>query len=322
MCAIVRSPVLKVWFLIALAAGNRILTEDEIQGQAGNKRPIIGILALDSSLPYGKTFISATYVKYVEQAGARVVPIRGGQPEEYYARMVNWTNGALITGGGVSLQTSILARTARLVFAKAMELNKRGDYYPMWGTCLGFQMLCYLVEGENLLKPTDSANATWPLNFTADAKSSRMFASASPEIINALSSRPVTENYHHYSILSEDFDASKLSKFYKKLSVNNDRKGVEFVSTMEGKDVPIYGTQWHPEKNSFNWNPNYIINHSPEAVRVGQYMANFFVGEARKNSHRFPSIHEEETNMIQNFKHHFFIDGTFYDFYFIDPRDD
>ena len=42
---------------------------------------------------------------------------------------------------------------------------------------------------------------------------------------------------------------------------------------------PIYGTQWHPEKNAFNWNPHYVINHSAHAVRVAQYFANFFVSE-------------------------------------------
>ena len=42
---------------------------------------------------------------------------------------------------------------------------------------------------------------------------------------------------------------------------------------------PIYGTQWHPEKNSFNWNPHFVINHGAHAVRVAQYFANFFVNE-------------------------------------------
>lgn len=52
-----------------------------------------------------------------------------------------------------------------------------------------------------------------------------------------------------------------------------------FVSAYK---YPIYGTQWHPEKNAFNWDPRYVINHDAHAVRVAQYFANFFVNEGRQ----------------------------------------
>ena len=39
------------------------------------------------------------------------------------------------------------------------------------------------------------------------------------------------------------------------MSTNTDENGIEFVSTIEHKTRPIYGTQWHPEKNNFEWNP-------------------------------------------------------------------
>jgi hypothetical protein len=41
---------------------------------------------------------------------------------------------------------------------------------------------------------------------------------------------------------------------------------------------PIYGTQWHPEKNTFEWTKPYIP-HSPLAVKVTFFMADFFVNE-------------------------------------------
>ncbi|GFO31399.1 gamma-glutamyl hydrolase, partial [Plakobranchus ocellatus] len=244
----------------------------------------------------------------------------GGQPEEYYSQMVNWTNGILIPGGAVNFATSLIGRSARLVYNQVLQLNKAKDYYPLWGTCMGFQLLCYMTEGNNLLQPTDSANISWPLTFTAGFRSSRMFGNAPEEIIKILSTQPVTQNQHHYSILTKVFETSKLGQFFTKLSVNKDRQGKEFISSIEAKDFPIYGVQWHPEKPNFNWNPNYNINHSPNAVKVGQYMANFFVNEARKNSHRFPSVQEEAMNLIENYKNVYFNDGTFFDFYFIDPR--
>jgi hypothetical protein len=45
---------------------------------------------------------------------------------------------------------------------------------------------------------------------------------------------------------------------------------------------PIWGVQWHPEKNIYEWGikdnaPFEEINHSRQAVRVAQWTANFFV---------------------------------------------
>ena len=46
------------------------------------------------------------------------------------------------------------------------------------------------------------------------------------------------------------------------------------------------------------WNPVLALDHSPDAIRVGQYLANFFMVEARKNAQRFKSREEEEPNLI------------------------
>ena len=45
------------------------------------------------------------------------------------------------------------------------------------------------------------------------------------------------------------------------------------------KKYPIYGTQWHPEKNVFEWTTKEGINHSEHAVIITQTAANFFVSE-------------------------------------------
>lgn len=100
-------------------------------------------------------------------------------------------------------------------------------------------------------------------------------------------------------------------------------------------DYPIYGTQWHPEKNAFEWTRPYIP-HSSSAVKTTFYMAEFFVSEgmhmalflvlsligsctiealwsvnlnaflisvltARKNLHRFESEEDESKALIYNY---------------------
>jgi hypothetical protein len=48
---------------------------------------------------------------------------------------------------------------------------------------------------------------------------------------------------------------------------------------------PVYATQWHPEKNAFEWPTFLHIPHSPDAIEVSQEVANFFISEARRNTH-------------------------------------
>ena len=78
-----------------------------------NDRPIIGILAQELSVPLKKwygdnytSYIGSSYIKYIEAAGARVVPVLINQPMEYYELVFNSTNGLLFPGGGVSLSKS------------------------------------------------------------------------------------------------------------------------------------------------------------------------------------------------------------------------
>ena len=93
---------------------------------------------------------------------------------------------------------------------------------------------------------------------------------------------------YSYRVTPSTFASNaKLAKFYNLLSTNTDRKGRVFGSTIEGRKYPVFGTQWHPEKNIFEWTEHEAIPHSVEAVRVAQYTANFFVDLARQSTHAF-----------------------------------
>lgn len=157
----------------------------------------------------------------------------------------------------------------------------------------------YLTSGKTQLSSTNTSGVALPLNFT-QVKGSRMFKAFPPDLLSALSSEPLTENSHHWSLATLTYSTDDdLRRFYKVLSTNTDGN-IEFVSTVEAYDYPVYGTQWHPEKNAFEWSRPYIP-HSPSAVRTTFYMADFFVNEARKNFHRFPSKEEENKALIYNY---------------------
>ncbi|EMP25394.1 Gamma-glutamyl hydrolase [Chelonia mydas] len=90
-----------------------------------NERPIIGILAQECDFTsfsrFGSSYIAASYVKFLESAGARVVPIRLNRSEEEYDKIFQSINGVLFPGGGVDLKTSEYSRIARIFYNKALK---------------------------------------------------------------------------------------------------------------------------------------------------------------------------------------------------------
>ncbi|XP_062376550.1 gamma-glutamyl hydrolase-like isoform X2 [Sardina pilchardus] len=259
-----------------------------------NDKPIIGILAQELKYPKPKrnSYIAASYVKTLEAAGARVVPVMINRPEEEYHQLFHSINGILFPGGAANLLTSGYAKAAHIFYKLALKANCQGDYFPIWGTCLGFEQLLVITSGEKLLCRTNTRGVSLPLEFTQDFP---------PDMMTALATENITVNFHKWSISMENFTKNeKLRNFYKVLSTNTDGN-IEFISTMEAYHFPVYGTQWHPEKNAFEWSRTYYP-HTPSAIKTTFYMTDFFVNEAKKNFHSFANEEDAMKHLIYNHK--------------------
>jgi len=123
-----------------------------------NLRPIIGILTqptvpvLTSALNNGSSFITASYVKWVESGGARVVPIPYNASQEELSYFFSSVNGLLMPGGMQTLNETITFFDSSLyLFNLALKANANGDYFPIWGTCMGFQFLNIAVSGQDIM---------------------------------------------------------------------------------------------------------------------------------------------------------------------------
>lgn len=220
--------------------------------------------------------------------------------EDQLENLFNSINGVLLPGGAVSIYDSPYERTGKTLFNLAKQANDAGDIFPIWGTCLGFELLCQLVANDkHVMSSVDGVDFSVPLNFSEGYKSSRLFRSAPDEIITYLKTKDVTYNHHHYGLTTETYSRDKnLNKFYSCLSTNRGKKGKQFVSTIEAYNYPIFGVQWHPEKNAFEWFPKVAINHSKEAILITQYAADFFVNQARLSGHRFSNKEDEDAALI------------------------
>ncbi|XP_067673159.1 gamma-glutamyl hydrolase A-like [Haliotis asinina] len=284
-----------------------------------NNRPVIGVLAqATDSKTHGDTYIPANYVKYLEQAGARVVPVRVREPVTYYVKLFSHINGVLFPGGSVGIVSSDYAKAARILYDMAVKANDAGDHFPLWGTCQGFQLLTNLTARHNLLQPTDAENISLPLDLTPEAKSSRLLSRMSQKTLHILTTENVTPNFHHYGLLLETFSQTEsLTSFYRPISTNKGRKGKVFVSTIEAFKYPFYGTQWHPEVINFDWNPKQALDHTSNGVLISHYFSSFFVNEARLSGHKFPNLQAAADAIIENFRMNYQNDGTFQQTYYL-----
>ncbi|XP_036337807.1 gamma-glutamyl hydrolase-like isoform X2 [Rhagoletis pomonella] len=279
---------------------------------AENTRPIIGILTQEVSnfvlrhypeKDY-KSYIAASYVKFVEGAGGRVVPIWIGREKEYYEDIMSKINGVLLPGGATYFnQSRGYADAGQHIYNIAIEMNEAGTYMPIWGTCLGYELMIYLTANRTDLRTECSSSAqALPLEFEKGYNNSRLFGNASAEVLHILSTYNVTVNFHIFCFTKETFAMYDLNKYWDVLSVNNDWYGAEFISTVEHVKYPFYGVQFHPEKILYEFIPNRNITHTSQAVIASQYFADFFVNEVRKNRHSFANRTEEIDALIYNYQ--------------------
>ena len=207
-----------------------------------NNRPIIAVLSQEITpglLPpriKGRSYIAASYVKYIESAGARVVPVTTTMTKEEIEDIFNSVNGVLYPGGDAPVFHSKYYTNAEYFYNLALSANTKEDFFPVWGTCLGFEALASITAGKPVLSSSNSVDISLSLNLTCVAKESRMLRDAPEDLINKLSKDGLTYNYHSECVTPETFTTTKaLSDTYKILSYNNDANGKTFISTIEGE---------------------------------------------------------------------------------------
>lgn len=74
------------------------------------------------------------------------------------------------------------------------------------------------------------------------------------------------------------------------ISINKDRRDLEFISSIESRYYPFFGIEFHPEKNLYEWNDNSAILHNSEAIKASQYFANMFIDNTRKSLHKYTNL--------------------------------
>ncbi|KAL3631477.1 Gamma-glutamyl hydrolase 2 [Castilleja foliolosa] len=272
-----------------------------------NFRPVIGILSHPGDGASGRlsnasdaSYIAASYVKFVESAGARVIPLIYNEPTEVLYQKLNLVNGVIFTGGWA--KSGLYFEVVESIFKNVLRKNDAGDRFPLLAICLGFELVTMIVsEDKNILEEFSATDQASTLQFTNSMNiNGTLFQRFPPVLINKLSTDCLVMQNHRYGISPEKFQKSKsLCSFFEILTTSADHDDKVYVSTMKAHKYPVTAVQWHPEKNAFEWGLS-RIPHSEDAVQVTQHVANFIVREARMSMNR-PPAREVLDNLIYNY---------------------
>ena len=264
--------------------------------------------------------INEIYVKWIEQGGGRIVPIPFNSTKEYMDNIFKKINGLYFIGGGDIIiknhEYTQYTNTSKYLIQLALN---GGEYFPIWGTCLGFELLTLIISQNidelkwcpDLLCTEYSTN----LQFLNPSEPNRMFKSFTKQQIEELEHNNFTYNWHNWILTREMFNKNpNLFSFFNVLSVSYSKNGeYEFISSMESKTYPLYLIQFHPEANNFGQHPEELSVNNQQSSRISQVFSDYFVDECKKNSHTFEDLEEEVKYDINNYPK-VYLDGMEYIF--------
>ena len=233
----------------------------------------------------GDSYIASSHISWLKRGGIEVIPIP--YITKNFKKYISKINGLYFPSGGVFASNSKKYYTCCKKFLQlAMEQNDKGNYFPIWGGCMGMQQMMIMGDGKDnldtFLQTFDSfGNLLLPLDFTEEGKKSRMVKSFSERFMKYLKNKKCTMNNHKMGLSPTKFKSHKnLNSMFKIISTNKDRKGKEFVSTIEARHYPFYGVQWHPERGTDM-----------------DEMVNFFAKELCKNQNK---LNKKKTRKMKN----------------------
>jgi len=172
-------------------------------------------------------------------------------------------DGFIFPGGGQDLSLDKTYATNALHI-----LNYAQDRigFPVVGICLGFELLSVITAQQgDVLSSFDAQNLldkpSWEYQAYLNSKLSQFYPPYS-----VMQAYQVFEN--HRSGVSLDTYQSTLSGFFSLLATSLDRNNDTYVSAMEARDYPIFGFQFHPEKNTYEWKDSEVIPHDFDDLEI------------------------------------------------------
>lgn len=193
-------------------------------------------------------------------------------------------------------------KNAAAILDFAKDQNDQGNPFPVFGTCMGIQLLAYLTSNYNdtiLTRVHGDQNIVLPISLVGEGYILNTLSSAQKEKLTKGGGLMLFN--HNWAVTLDTFYANTYLKYvWNLLATATTPQNEGFVAAFEARRYPFYGVQFHPEKSPFEWKIN--ADRSLEAMEVTQILSNRFVEVARQNKNRFSSAEELTKASIYNFQ--------------------
>ena len=288
-------------------------TDDQI-----NVKPIIGILTLPSEpefYPYypasNYSYIYTPYIKFIQGAGSRAAVIPYDLPQDQILSLMQSVNGIFLIGGKYHLWTESsngtktptdIYKIMQFMISTALDWNLKGEFYPVWGTGQGMNVILSVLANDlNILDSLKVPGQNKNLQLLPKAISSKLYSLLTSDLWEYVQGSKFFWTKLNYGITSRTFaNCTRLSNLLNALTISYDEEEKEYLTSVEGKDIPFYAVAYHPEINSFDW-ANEEYSHTFHSIKASQKLAYKFVNDNRLNFNSFANQTYENQSLIYNY---------------------
>lgn len=285
--------------------------------------PIIAVLSVPVPSDKDQVIMNSTiwggYIRWLEQAGAQVLPIHPWYNPIEIERVLQKSNGVLFLGGNRTVNISHrYESTMEYIFNKVLQMNDKKDYFPLFAICFGFEALpAFIAKNSSIVGTSNCRGKYIRSELTDKANQSKLFSNFDESDLEMMRTTNATYQLHVRGLIKETFESFKKVKlFFNVTSYGVDDDGNVFVNSYEGKKYPVYGVQYHPEvipyarKEGFNDN-------TKNALIVSQLHAMFFVSETEKNKHKLTEEERQQLKLISTYesRDYYTVENNYFNFH-------
>jgi len=212
------------------------------------------------------SYITVQNVEWLERAGLTIVPIPVNTPLKEARTLCKGLSGLFLQGGPqYDWQYIFLVRT---LLKEAIE-----NRIPVWGTCHGFQMLVMLIGNVWPLDDMRGMIQKRAVLKEYDTGESHLYRTATKSQKAHLHGPIGMPFSHENGITLKHFLRNKiLCHVFRPLTTTKDAHGTEYVSSIEGKFLPFWGVQYHPELNSqLDWMASFFKEQMEPSGPIGRH---------------------------------------------------
>jgi gamma-glutamyl hydrolase len=224
------------------------------------------------------SYVYTSYIDWISMSGEQSIIIPYTISESDLRILLNRIQGVVFTGGAIqnkkmhsSKQYNQLINTLFFIYKHAIQENNKGNYYPIFGTCLGHEiLLMFATHKENLKESIHShpKHGTFPFHVDTSSRLGKWFT---PSMRAKMKKTPCVTHSHQYG---NDITPIPHVRIVSILDT--------FIGSIEFEEYPFYGVQFHPERPSTNF-----------AVDVSLQFSLFFTHECSKNKNKWVWEHSD-----------------------------